>query len=181
MSWFGMGIVFMVLLLAVPSVSLGHNQDWCGNTNLTKYYRSFENITWSNTWSSSWQTAFENARVEFNASQFTWFRGGPPIGWQNLNSSDTTIAGGTIYRRVTCGAPNLIQEADLYVNVPHFQASPHTTGQRHCVAIHEMGHVVGLGHNTITSIMNEPHSHRCHYWEIKKLQPHDISDIDFRY
>ncbi|MDQ3822931.1 MAG: hypothetical protein M3321_06800 [Actinomycetota bacterium] len=44
-----------------------------------------------------------------------------------------------------------------------------------------MGHAVGLDHNSTTSIMHIPHSQRCHSWEIKKLQAHDLSDIDYRY
>jgi hypothetical protein len=170
--------ILATFVLVLPAGA--HNWDFCGNGNTTKFYRSYTYETWPSTWQSEWQTALENARIEFNAAHFTYYKGAG-LNWANLNSSDTTLAGDMAIRSWACGGTNLIYDASLYINVPHFQASPHTIGQRQCTVIHEMGHVVGLEHNDITSIENIPHSHRCHYWEIKKLQPHDISDINFRY
>ena len=170
--------VLVTFVAAAPAGA--HNWDFCGDGNLTKFYRSYTYETWPNTWNSEWQTALGNARVEFNVSHFKYYKGSG-LNWANLNSSDTSVAGQTTIRAFTCGGTNLIYDVSLYINVPHFQASPHTIGQRQCTAIHEMGHAVGLDHNDLASIVNIPHSHRCHYWEIKTLQPHDTSDINYRY
>lgn len=169
----------VVLTRTAPSQA--HNWDNCGNGLTASYIGGSSLITWPSTWMNEWQTALENARVEFNVSHFVYYRGAGETTWADLGSPDTSIAGLARITSEDCNGTALIYSVDLFINTPHFQASPHTVGQRQCTAIHEMGHLVGLNHNDLVSIETTPHEHRCHYWEVKKLQSHDISDINYRY
>jgi hypothetical protein len=180
----GVGVLAIVvvaglqLLLAVPSPA--HNWDRCGNGLTTKYYRGFTPEDWPNTWSAVNQNALENARQAFNVSDFQFNRGGETL-WYWIDSVDPPWAGLTTVVAENCSGQSTIIDVNFYLAGQHMTSPFHTMEQRWCTIIHEMGHLTGLGHNSTTSIMNDDHSQRCHSWEIKQIQSHDLPEINSRY
>jgi hypothetical protein len=133
-----------------------------------------------------YRNAITAAQSNFNLSDFKYSSSttSGTIWWSNLNSQDTSTAGATRLT-VDCGT-HRITAANMYFNYPHFAASAHDDWARQCTAIHELGHGVGLAHNSLlstsgTSIMYGVHADRCHSYSIVALQPHDTSDINAKY
>jgi hypothetical protein len=75
-----------------------------------------------------------------------------------------------------------ISPSALYLNFPHFTGT-HSTSQAayQCAALHEFGHMMALAHNSVGSIMKQPHPSRCHSGTIIVVTSHDIADINAKY
>lgn len=173
-------IVTFLLVLAVPSQA--HNWDICGNGLTTKFHQTWAPEDWPATWSNDNQNALLNARSAFNVSDFQWTSGNHIL-WFTYDGADPGWAGLTevLPSWRNCNGQSTILDANLYFSTAHMSNPYHTMQQRWCTFIHEMGHVTGLEHNDTTSIENIPHDHRCHNWEIKQLQAHDLPEINSRY
>ena len=161
-----------------PATSYG-----CSSSLPIKWSTSTVSYWRDSAWDSSYKIAISNAVNSFNNSDFTWsFQLNEELAdvtWDNLNDPDFVIAG---YSQMflNCSTRTFTWGV-LYFNFPHFNWSSHTQDQKQCVAIHEMGHGVGLSHNTLTSIMEADHLSNCHDSLIKALQSHDTSDLNTKY
>jgi hypothetical protein len=137
-------------------------------------------------WDSDWKTAITNARNSINTTDFDYITpasGPSQANWFDLNSSDTNIAGQAAISYDCAPNPNKLTSLSLYANFPHFSACCyiHGSAQKQCTAIHELGHGVGLEHNSETSIMLTSHITRCHSSLITTVQSHDTFDINLKY
>ena len=168
------------LLFVTPAQA--HNWNLCGNGLTTKFHQTWAPENWPDTWSNDNKNALINARNAFNVSDFQWTSGNH-IQWFTYDGADPGWAGLTevLPSWKNCNGQSTILDANLYFSTAHMSNPYHTMNQRWCVFIHEMGHVAGIDHNGVLSTQNVPHDHRCHDWEVKQLQAHELPEINSRY
>lgn len=177
-----------ILLILPSSMVFAHeltkdNGDpYC--TTYPNFFKSSENLyDYPNEWPQSYKDAVDTSGTNFtNNSEFDFYKRSATeaeFRWGNLNSSDTSIAGKVTFD-YSCSL-GLAYGFTAYMNFPHFDSSSHSYDQKRCTAIHELAHVAAFGHNDVTSVLDTPHTYRCHTVTIKTLQTHDVSDIDSKY
>ena len=64
-----------------------------------------------------------------------------------------------------------------YVKINHNLTKDLSERHKRTVTVHEMGHVIGLSHNDIQSIMNRSGSALFYTYNIVNPQPHDTNDV----
>lgn len=180
-----LSVIALPLMRPVTTVS-AHETNACGDGQPTRWRNASTSQGYPSSWPVSYQDAIVGATTQFNTSDFDWFtdsQSSAKAQWGDLNNTSNTGLAGSMTGPVDCSTnPNYFQAVYLYYNFPHFNASAHTTAQKQCTAIHEMGHGVGLADNTFSpSIMYSNHNTRCHSSLITSLQSHDLSDINGKY
>lgn len=174
--------VWVAAALAPPPAE-AHGYAPCGDGVAMKYifpdsYYYFTPGIWTTTKINAVDAAASSIR---NNTDFDWYKSTSyEVVWDDLGSSDTSVAGYTTWN-YSCSTHKIWPGA-LFINFPHFTGG-HSTSQSayQCVALHEFGHMMALAHNTVTSIMKQPHTSRCHSSLITSVQSHDISDINAKY
>lgn len=168
--------------VALSQPASAHNYAPCGDGIPMKYV--FPNAYYyiGGSWNSTQKAAVNAAAGSISSTDFDWWLDSVQyeVLWGNLNSSDTSVAGFASWIN-NCSTHKITASA-LYLNFPHFSGS-HSTSQSayQCAALHEFGHIMTLEHNSVTSMMKQPHTSRCHNGIIIAVTSHDRADIDAKY
>lgn len=175
----------IALSLVSPAATVwAHETNACGDGQPTRWQNTSTSMGYPGSWTLSYRNGIIGAQTSFNSSDFDYItdsQSSALVQWGDLNSPNTNVAG-SMTGPVNCSTnPNYFQAVYLYYNFPHFNATNHNTSHKQCVAIHEMGHGVGLAHNELTSINRTNEVTQCHNNSWNTLQSHDVSDINGKY